>query len=135
MHPTIERLRDAINRHDAEGMAALLAPDYRSEQPAHPNRGFGGPAQVVKNWSAIFAAAPDLVAQLRSESTSGSTSLSEWAFDGHHEDGSDFVLRGCMVFGLRDDGVIRSARMYVEPVEQGGLAIDEAVQQMTTSSS
>ncbi|MCU1616026.1 MAG: hypothetical protein JWO98_3566 [Frankiales bacterium] len=44
MNPTIGRLAEAVNRHDPEGMAAQMAPDYRSEQPAHPNRGFGGTA-------------------------------------------------------------------------------------------
>src|SRR4051812_3166944 len=89
MNSTVEKLRDAINRHDARGMAALLAPDYLSEQPVHPNRGFGGPDQVAKNWSQLFTAAPDMVAAVRSEAMDGSTSLSEWAFDGHFTDGSD----------------------------------------------
>jgi hypothetical protein len=42
MNDTIARLRDAMNAHDLDAMAALFAPDYRSEQPLHPNRGFGG---------------------------------------------------------------------------------------------
>jgi hypothetical protein len=42
MNPTIARLRDLMNGHDAEVMSELISPDYRSQQPAHPNRGFGG---------------------------------------------------------------------------------------------
>lgn len=34
----IERLHDVMNRHDRETFLACLGPDYRSEQPAHPNR-------------------------------------------------------------------------------------------------
>ena len=38
----IERIRQAINRHDLEALAACFDPDYRSEFPAHPDRTFGG---------------------------------------------------------------------------------------------
>jgi hypothetical protein len=37
------------------------------------------------------------------------------------------------VFGLRDDGVIAWARLYMEPVEQGGVEIDEAVLHLSGS--
>jgi hypothetical protein len=131
MNPTIDRLRDAINRHDAEGMAVLFAPDYRSEQPAHPNRGFGGAGQVAANWGQMFAGVPDLVAEVLSEATDGSTTWSEWAWTGHHADGSDFAMKGCTVMGLRDDGAISWARLYMEPVEQDGAAIEEAVQRLS----
>jgi hypothetical protein len=43
----LEQRREALNSHDARRLAALFAPDYRSSQPAHPNRGFGGSQQVV----------------------------------------------------------------------------------------
>src|SRR4051812_7521771 len=41
MTTTLERIRDAMNAHDAERVAALIAGDYRSSQPVHPGRGFG----------------------------------------------------------------------------------------------
>lgn len=131
MHPTITRLRDAMNAHDPDAMVALLSPGYRSAQPAHPNRGFGGRDQVHANWSRIFAAAPDLSVELLSGVEDGTTSLSEWDMAGHYADGSPFRLRGVMVFGLDGAGVIEWARMYVEQVEQGGADIEEAVRRMT----
>lgn len=48
MNPTVTKLRDLMNGHDATALAALFSPDYRSEQPAHPNRGFGGHAQGAR---------------------------------------------------------------------------------------
>ena len=54
MPTTLERLSEAVNSHDAERMATLFAEDYASSQPVHPGRGFGGRAQVAKNWTAIF---------------------------------------------------------------------------------
>ncbi len=49
MATMLERLHDAANAHDAQGLASLFAEDYRSAQPLHPSRGFGGSAQVVEN--------------------------------------------------------------------------------------
>ena len=130
MHPTIGRLEEAMNRHDVETMTALFADDYRSEQPAHPDRGFGGSDQVAANWTAMFAGVPDMRVECRAELNDGTTSWSEWSWRGTHTDGTPFAMRGVVVFGLGDDDLIHSARLYMEPVEQDGAAIDEAVQQL-----
>jgi ketosteroid isomerase-like protein len=133
MNETISRLRDAINEHDAGAMAELFAPDYRSEQPLHPQRGFGGREQVATNWSQMFAGVPNLEAGVVKESTVGTTSWSEWVWHGAHRDGTPFLMRGVTVTGLREDGLIAWMRLYMEPVEQGGAAIDEAVRQLSGS--
>ena len=134
MHDTITRLAEAMNRHDPEGMAACLATDYRSQQPMHPNRGFGGSAQVVENWTAMFGAVPDMVAELVTELNDGTTSFSEWRWHGHRLDGSPYAVRGVILNGLRDDGLIQWARLYAEPVEEGGANIVEATQAMVAGS-
>jgi hypothetical protein len=134
MNDTISRLRDALNRHDVEGMAALFAPNYRSEQPVHPQRGFGGRDQVAANWAVMFDGVPDLEAGVVKESTEGTTSWSEWVWRGSHRDGTPFLMKGVTVMGLQDDGLIAWARLYMEPVEQGEVAIDEAVRHLSRSS-
>jgi ketosteroid isomerase-like protein len=131
MNPTVERLVKVMNRHDAVDMAALYAPDYRSEQPVHPNRAFTGNAQVQKNWTQMFAGMPDMKVTCVAEDTVGSRSWSEWEMTGHHIDGSEFATRGVIVMGLRDDGLIQWQRLYVEPVEPESPGIEEAVQQLT----
>lgn len=128
MHPTIARLAQAMNSHDAHGMAAQMAPDYHSEQPAHPNRRFTGSGQVAVNWTMMFAGVPDMVGTVVAEDTVGSRSWSEWRWDGHHTDGSEFAMRGVIVAGLRDDGLVQWMRLYLEPVEHESAAIDQAVQ-------
>lgn len=133
MNPTVARLRDAVNRHDPDGMAACMAPDYRSDQPTHPNRHFVGNQQVVANWTEMFHGVPDLSVEVLSEATEGTTSLSEWAWRGRHTDGSDFEMRGVMVNGLGDDGLIQWARLYFEPVEQDSAAIEEVVRRLSGS--
>lgn len=135
MNATMEKLRDRVNAHDAAGMAALFAPDYRSEQPAHPNRGFGGHAQVEANWSQMFRGVLDLRAEIVSEVTVGATSCAEWTWHGLHTDGSLFEMRGTTIMGLTSDGLIAEARLYMEPVEHDGAAIDETVQQLAQPSS
>ena len=67
----IERLYLAMNRHDLGAFLDCFDPNYRSEQPAHPNRGFGGREQVEKNWSALFEGIPDFHAELLATATEG----------------------------------------------------------------
>jgi ketosteroid isomerase-like protein len=127
MHRTIARLAEAMNRHDVAGLVPLFSADYRSEQPAHPNRGFGGADQVAANWSAMFAGVPDMQVECLAETTDGSTSWSEWSWRGTHTDGTPFAVRGVVLFTIGDDDRISAARLYMEPVEEGGAAIEAAV--------
>ncbi len=133
MNDTIARLRDAMNGHDVAGMVALFAPNYRSEQPLHPQRGFSGREQVSVDRAGMFDGVPDLEAGVVKESTDGSTSWSEWVWRGAHRDGTPFLMKGVIVMGLDDGGLITWARLYMEEVEQGGAAIDEAVLHLSGS--
>ena len=133
MNPLIERLRDAMNRHDPAGMAATMRPDYRSDQPVHPNRHFVGNQQVAANWTEMFRGLPDLVAEVVAEATEGTTSFSEWAITGHYPDGSEFEFRGVIVAGI-EDGLIAWQRLYLETVEKASAAIEEVVQQLSRTS-
>src|SRR4051812_50115714 len=83
-----------MNRHDPEGMAATMTPDYRSDQPVHPNRHFVGNRQVVANWTEMFRGVPDLVSEVLTEATDGRTSLAEWRGGGPPRDGSAVPLWG-----------------------------------------
>jgi len=134
MNDTISRLRDAMNGHDVEGMIALFDPNYRSEQPVHPQRGFGGREQVAANWARMFDGVPDLEVGVVKEATDGTTSWSEWVWRGSHRDGAPFMMKGVTVMGLGDDGLIKWARLYMEPVEQSGAGIDDAVRHLSGSS-
>ena len=51
-----------------------------------------------------------------------------------HRDLGTFLMKGVSLFGLRDDGLIAWARLYMEPVEQDSVAIDEAVRHLSGSS-
>ena len=123
----LRRLQDATNAHDIEAIVACFAPDYRNETPVHPARGFIGDAQVRRNWTQILTAVPDLFAEVIASAVSGETVWSEWEHRGIRPDGSAHLMRGVIVFTV-GDGVITSARFFLEPVDDGDSGVDAAVQ-------
>lgn len=123
------RLRDAMNSHDLEAFLDCFHEDYRSEQPVHPGRGFGGRDQVQANWSAIFAGVNDFAADLRSHCQDDGREWSEWRWTGTRQDGSILDMAGVIIVGVRDSR-IAWGRLYVEPVQTTEETIDEAVQRM-----
>src|SRR4051812_22839333 len=120
MNATISTLLDALNNHDAEGLAVLFSPNYRSEQPAHPNRGYSGPETLTSIWGDLFRAVPDFSGEVVSEVASGATVWVEWHWEGHYVDGSLFEMRGVAIVELTDDGLVDRQRLYFEPVEHDG---------------
>jgi ketosteroid isomerase-like protein len=125
----MDQLIGAMNRHDARAVADLFAADYRSEQPLHPNRGFGGSEQVLANWTSVFDGVPDFRAERIASASAGDVLWSELRWHGTHLDGSPFLMRGVIVTGVRE-GTVAWARLYMEPVEQGGGDIEAAVQEL-----
>ena len=125
MASAVERLRDAINQHDLEALLECIDDNYRSEQPAHPNRGFGGKEQVRKNWSALFEGFPDFKAELIRYTLDGETAWSEW-----HWSAMGLNMAGVTLFGVEEDRIVWG-RLYMEPIEEGREDIDEAVQSLT----
>jgi ketosteroid isomerase-like protein len=125
----LERLHRAMNRHDLEAFLDCIDPDYRSEQPAHPHRGFGGREQVERNWSALFAGIPDFRAELLATAVEGETSWAEWHWTGTRADDAPFDMRGVTLFAI-ENGRIVSGRLYMEEVEQTGEPIDETVRRL-----
>ena len=125
----LQRLRDAMNSHDAGQVASLFADDYESTQPPHPARGFSGRAQVLSNWSAVFEGVPDFEAELLASSIDGEFEWGEWDWRGRHPDGMLFAMRGVTILVVHN-GVIARAHLYMEPVDVGGDDIVTAVQEL-----
>jgi hypothetical protein len=121
----VERLCQATNDHDLDALARCFAPGYRNETPAHPARGFLGRDQVRRNWHQIFAGVPDIRAEVR-WIADDRTAWSEWEMRGTRRDGSPHVMRGVVIFGV-EGGEFTWARFYLEPVEEGGGDVNDAV--------
>ena len=122
------RLCQATNDHDLAGLVACFAPGYRNATPVHPQRGFTGREQVRRNWEQIFAAIPDLSAEILSTAVAGDTVWTEWEHRGTRPDGSRHLMRGVVIFGVAD-GLAEWARFYLEPVQEDGADADAAVRQ------
>ena len=127
----LARLQDALSRRDLEAFVACFASDYRSEQPVHPARVFAGRDRVRANWSAIFGGVPDFGSELVASATDDTTAWAEWRWSGTRVDGAAYRRRGVTVFGVGSDGLIAWGRLYMEPVEEGGVGIEETIRRAT----
>jgi ketosteroid isomerase-like protein len=125
----LARVEAAMNAHDLEAFLACIHPEYRSEQPVHPERGFGGRGQVEKNWAAMFSGMPDFRAEVLDTAVDGDTAWTEWRWTGTRADGSPVDMRGVTLFRVEDSLVV-SGRLYMEEVEQAGADIDQTVDRL-----
>ncbi|MGB9377228.1 MAG: nuclear transport factor 2 family protein [Mycobacteriales bacterium] len=131
MTAMMQRLDEAVNAHDLDSFVACFAPDYASDQPAHPARAFRGRDQVRKNWSAVFAGIADLTSELLLSGRpdgADDVEFGEFSWKGTYGDGSPFAMRGAVVMGVEDDQIVWG-RLYMEIVEEQGADIDQMVQQ------
>jgi hypothetical protein len=122
----LDRLLAATNAHDVDAIVACFADGYRNETPAHPARSFSGRDQVRRNWQQILGFVPDIHATVLRSSTHDRVVWSEWEHRGTRRDGTAHLMRGVIIFGVEHDA-IAWARFYLEPVEDGGGGVDQAV--------
>jgi SnoaL-like protein len=81
---------------------------------------------VRRNWQQIFAAVPDVTAEVLRSAVTGETAWTEWEHRGTRKDGSRHLMRGVVIFGVRG-GEAEWARFYLEPVHDDGDNADAAV--------
>ncbi len=122
----IDRLLQATNDHDLDALVDCFASDYVNQTPVHPLRGFTGNEQVRLNWRQIFAAVPDLVAEVAARAEVGGTVWTEWQMAGTRGDGTPHLMRGVIIFTVQDNR-ISTARFYLEPVETSTGDVNTAV--------
>jgi len=130
----IDRLLKATNAHDIDALVGCFASDYVNETPIHPDRGFTGSEQVRRNWTQIFAAVPDLVAEVTALAQGRGHVWTEWQMSGSRGDGTPHLMRGVIIFTVDGDR-ITAARFYLEPVETSSGNVDAAVASQLASRS
>lgn len=134
MSTVVDRLVQAINAHDLEGLVSCFAGDYLNETPVHPQRGFTGSEQVRTNWTQLFDGVLDMRAAVLRRAESGHQVWTEWEVSGTRlEDGGPFLMRGVVIFGIEDD-VISSARFYLEPAEEASGDVDAHTRRVLSGS-
>jgi ketosteroid isomerase-like protein len=126
----VERLVAATIAHDLDAMVACFAPDYVNQTPAQPARGFRGREQVRRNWTAIFAAVPDITARVVAAAVDGDRVWTEWEMAGTRRDGTPHAVAGVIMFGIAAEQIV-SARFYLEPVEWASGDAEAAIDLMT----
>jgi ketosteroid isomerase-like protein len=124
----IDRLWQATNDHDLDGLVGCFAEDFENETPAHPARGFRGNRQVRRNWEQIFALVPDLHAEVTRTAVDGDVVWSEWEMTGTRRDGSAHCMRGVVIFGV-GDGIAQWSRFYLEPLDLGDDTVEDVVRE------
>src|SRR4051794_21552088 len=130
----VERLREATNAHDLEALVDCFTEDYGNETPVHPSRNFQGRAQVRTNWEQIFGGVPDIQASVLATAVDGDTIWSEWEMRGTRRDGAAHLMRGVIIFRVRDEQAA-SARFFLEPVDPGATDATAAVRQIVGAAS
>ena len=125
----LDRLMDALNRHDVDAFVDCFQDDYESYQPLRPSEAFRGSQQVRRNWSRIFESIPNVRGEVLRSASSGDTAWVELSLTGTRTDGSPLDMRGVIINGVTDDR-IAWARLYLEPVFENAGDIDRGVAEM-----
>jgi hypothetical protein len=112
----VERLRDAINSHDAARVADCFTENYQCDTPMHPSRAFTGRARVRENYQALFARFPDLRATVLRSCQDESRVWSEWEMSGISDQGTPSVIAGVVIILSVVDGHIERTRFYLDAV-------------------
>jgi ketosteroid isomerase-like protein len=130
-HPEfLTRLLEATNDHDVDRIVACFSEEYVNVTPCHPARGFTGREQVRRNWTTILEAVPDLVAEVTDFVEDGDRIWSEWEMRGSRRDGAAHLMRGVLVFTVRND-LATQLRFFLEPVDVAPVDADRAVAGLT----
>jgi len=107
---TIERFNDAFNRHDVDGVMALMTEDcvFDDTQPAPDGTRHVGQAAVRARWQALFSASPDATFSSEETVCFEDRAVVRWRYDW----GSGHV-RGIDLFRVRD-GKVAEKLSYVK---------------------
>ena len=111
---TIDRFNEAFNRHDAEGLAALLTEDtvFEDTSPAPDGRRIEGKTAVVEFWRGWFVRNPDARFEAEEVIVSGNRATVLWVYR-KMRNGQPWHLRGVDVFTVRD-GKVAAKLAYVK---------------------
>jgi ketosteroid isomerase-like protein len=111
---TVDSFNEVFNRHDADGLAALLTEDtvFEDTSPAPDGKRIEGRAAVVEFWRGWFARNPDARFEAEEVIVSGNRAIVLWVYR-KMRNGQPWHLRGVDVFTVRD-GKVAAKRAYVK---------------------
>jgi steroid delta-isomerase-like uncharacterized protein len=101
----LDRFADAWNRHDLDGLMAMMTDDCVFQASAGPHvdgHRSEGQAAVRAAYAAVFETFPDAQWVDPRHFVAGNRGVSEWTFTGTHKDGTRVEVTGCDLFTFRD---------------------------------
>ena len=110
----INRFSEAVNRHDAAGVVALLHEDtvFENTSPAPDGTRLTGKQAVSAFWKTWLSANPDAAFETEETIVAGDRCTVRWIYR-KTRDGKPWHLRGIDVFTVRD-GKVAAKRSYVK---------------------
>lgn len=111
---TVQQFNEVFNRHDADGLTALLTEDtvFEDTSPAPDGRRIEGKSSVVEFWRAWFVRNPDARFEAEEVIVSGDRAVVRWVYR-KMRNGQPWHLRGVDVFTVRD-GKVAAKLAYVK---------------------
>jgi ketosteroid isomerase-like protein len=111
---TIDNFNEVFNRHDADGMAALLTDDtvFEDTSPAPDGRRIEGKAAVVEFWRGWFVRNSEARFEAEEVIVSGNRAVVRWVYH-KMRNGQPWHLRGVDIFTVRD-GKVAAKLAYVK---------------------
>jgi len=110
----VQRFNDAFNRHDIDGVMALMSPDcvFENTRPAPDGERVEGHARVRAAWEQFFARSPHAHFDTEEVFAAGDRCVVRWAYS-WVKDGKRGHVRGVDVFRVRD-GQVAEKLSYVK---------------------
>ena len=110
----VDRFNEAFNRHDADGLAALLTEDtvFEDTSPQPDGKRIEGKAAVVEFWRGWFTRNADAHFDAEDIIVSGSRATVLWVYR-KMRNGQPWHLRGVDVFTVRE-GKVAAKFAYVK---------------------
>ncbi len=111
---TIEAFNEVFNRHDADGLAALVTDDtvFEDTSPAPDGKRIEGKAAVVEFWRSWFVRNADARFDAEEVVVSGNRATVLWVYR-KMRNGQPWHLRGVDIFTVRE-GKVAAKLAYVK---------------------
>lgn len=104
---TVERLNEAINRHDLDLTMDLMTSDcvFENTFPAPDGERFAGQPAVRGFWKDFFESSPGAHFEFEEIVASGERAFVRWCYHWENADGTRGHIRGVDIFHVQDDRV------------------------------
>jgi len=111
----IERFNDAFNRHDVQGIMALMTDDcvFENTYPSPDGERFEGQEVVRRFWEEFFRSSPRAIFQWEDMITHEDRCVVRWRYEWTNTDGESGHIRGVDVFRVRE-GKVAEKFSYVK---------------------